>query len=308
VPDEGPINITILHVNDIHGHTEPRTVDGKSVGGYARLSTYVDEVRNGAGDPSAKHPMLLVHAGDEFSRGDELTRATLGEANVSIMNFIKFDFWTPGNGEYYDGMDNLTKRIAQADFPVLAANVFFRNSGKPIARQYVIRRVGPVNVAFIGLCFVRAEHPSAWELSIKDPIQTARELVPQLRKQAQVVVALTHLGVDQDQKLAAAVPGIDLIIGGHTHTAIQRPADSPGKPMICQAGEYLNFVGQVDLTLTWQDGKYVISRRQAKLVPLDQRVKLDPAVTALIAKLWEKAPKPLHKPAQAPQPQANLRG
>lgn len=279
----GEIHLTILHINDVHGQTQERTVGGKSVGGYARLATVVGQAR-------ARNPNTLVlHAGDELSRGDGLTRSTLGAANFDLMNAIGVAAFTPGNGDYYDGVDVLRQRASQAKFPLLAANVYLREGHKPLVQRCAILDVGKVKVAVFGLCFLRVQHPSAWALQVDDPIETARELVPELRKQADVVVALSHLGVDVDQQLAAKVDGIDLIVGGHTHTRLPRgiAAKSPGGQavLIVQAGDLLNYVGSVDLRLEAADKGYRLTDAKATLIDLDAKVRQDPQIKAQIARL-----------------------
>ena len=285
------ISITLLHVNDSHGQLEP-----ESTGGYARLATLVNDLRSA----SASRRVFLVHCGDEFSRGDLLTRQTRGAANVTLMNHVGFDIWTPGNGEFYDGVANLQARIQQAQFPVLAANVRLQSTGQYLSRPYVIERAGPVRVAFFGLCFVRSGHPSAKPLQLADALETARALVPQLRKQADLVVAVTHLGFREDLRLAGEVPGIDLILGGHSHTVLPKGylARTPDRQvLICQAGDKLRYLGQVELKLTEQGEGYRLLSAEAKLIPIDQKVKIDSEVTALIARLSAAAERPRGLPA-----------
>jgi len=114
-----------------------------------------------------------------------------------------------------------------------------------------------------------------------------------LRKQADVVVAVTHLGVAEDERLAAAVNGIDLIIGGHSHTALkegERIKSPAGREvLICQTGDTLRAAGKVEMKLALHDGRWEVVEASAQLTPLDDKVKLDPAVTGLIAKLSESA-------------------
>lgn len=293
------LHVTILHINDPHGRLEPYTQARHSVGGYARLSSVVQQVR----DESRGQPVLLLHCGDEFSRGDELTQQTHGQANISVMNQLGFDLWVPGNGDFYDGMDNLNKAIHRANFPTLAANVLTKSTGKPIAREYVILKTGPVRVAVFGLCYVS---PGKWAepLTLADPIETAKRLVPQLRKQADVVVAMTHLGQDRDIQLAKAVEGIDLIVGGHTHstldngTLVKNPAGQD--VLIAQAGAYLDHCGRIDLTLTpVASGGYQLVDAKAKLIALEDDVPLDPKITAIIARLAQAASRPTRTTSQA---------
>ncbi len=290
---------TVLHVNDSHGRIEPHIHEGESVGGYSRLATLAGDIRS----QSKADRVFLVHAGDIFTRGDPLTRRTLGAANVTLMNQIGFDFWTPGNGEYYDGVPNLRKRIAEARFDVLAANVILKTSGAYISRPYVIAKAGPMKIAFFGLCFVRTDRPEAAPLNVEDPIETARKLVPKLREQADAVVLVTHMGLRKDEKLAATVGGIDLIIGGHSHNTLpngRRVKGPDGREvLIVQAGDHLRFLGRVNLKFQCRGQKYQLIEASAKLVPLDASIQESAKVKALIAKLNEAST----RPASAPLPQ-----
>ncbi len=299
-PAADTVDITIFHLNDPHGHLEPYQLDGKSVGGYARVATVVDEARTGG--KAAR--VFLVHAGDELSRGDELTRATKGAANVAILNLLKFDLWVPGNGDFYQTIDVVETRLAEAKFPILTANVKYHENGKPIGKPFIIEKAGPVRIAFLGLGIVTpTEAPSAADvLTAADPIEAAKQMVPDLRKQADVVVAVTHLGSPVDKRLAAAVPGIDLILGGHTHDTFPEgvPVKAPdGKSvLVCQAGEYMKFLGRVDLKMARDGAAWRVASITDTLVPLDDKIKLDPTVTALIARQAAAAPKP--KPVKMP--------
>jgi len=287
----------------VHGQTQPRRDGTRSVGGYARLATLVGEIR--ASSKSAR--VFLVHAGDEFSRGDELTRTTLGAANIAILNHLKFDAWTPGNGDFYDGAATLQARIREAHFPVLAANVKVRATGRPLGRPYVIEQAGPVRVALLGLCFLQPMSDSFEDFRATEPAKTAQELVPELRKQADVVVAMTHLGSWSDRRLAEAVDGIDVIIGGHSHSALasgERARSPSGKEvLICQAGEQLEYLGSVRLRLEKAEGGWRIKEATAQLIPLDEKVKLDPTVTALVARLANESAPAVETPkAETPVP------
>lgn len=297
------VTLVLLHVNDVHGQTQERRQGGQSVGGYARLSTKVREIR---GQKKPNQHVLLLHAGDEFSRGDELTRATLGAANITLLNQIGLDAFTPGNGDFYDGWENLSARAKQAKFPFLMANVSGAASGRRPGDPCVVLRAGPVKVGVIGLCFVRAQLPGAWGLKVEDPIAVAKRIVPELRANTDVVVALTHLGLEQDKKLAAEVQGIDVIVGGHSHTVLEKGTQQPGPDkngknvLICQAGDLLRHVGSVRLRLERTKTGYRVTDRRAELLPLDQSVKQDPAIKKTIAKLAEDLP--TTKPVPASQP------
>ena len=294
------ITLTVLHVNDVHGQTEPHGFLGKSIGGYSRLSTLLGGIRAGRD----ANLILLLHAGDEFSRGDDLTRKTLGRANIQILNFLRFDAWTPGNGDFYDGTAVLLQRAREANFPTLNANVVPVPAAAWPTAPSVIRQVGPVRVALFGLCTVYADAPGGAGLKVADPVETAARIVPELRKKADVVIALTHIGFGTDMRLAKQVAGIDLVIGGHTHTVLERgdlTKDPNGREvLICQAGEQLLYLGCAELKLRPAGGGWRVESAQAKLIPLDAKVPEDPAVKALIARLSAATSRPA--PASRPAP------
>ena len=284
-PAADTVRLTLLHINDSHGRLEPHLFQDASWGGYARLKTAVDGIR-ASGDADA---VLLIHAGDVFSKGDDLTQRTLGAANVTLMNYLKFDLWTPGNGEFYDGLPNLQARIKQANFDVITSNVMLPDRSATVGKSSVVRKVAGVRVGFLGMCTVRKRHETNKKLVVSSSLETARKLVPPLQKRADVVVAVTHIGFFGDVRLAGSVGGIDVIIGGHSHTVLPKGRRAKGPDgrdtLIAQAGEFLRYLGRVDLTLERRGEGWRIVASKATLIPLDAKIKLDPTVTALIAKL-----------------------
>jgi 2',3'-cyclic-nucleotide 2'-phosphodiesterase (5'-nucleotidase family) len=277
--------LVVLHINDVHGQTQGTAQRG----GYARLATVVDDVRT---RHRGQASVLLLHAGDEMSRGDELTERTAGEANFAVLNHLKLDAFTPGNGDYYESPSTLAARIAQAQFPVLTANVTAAD-GKCLARRYVIIDAAPLRVAVLGLCFIKDYSVSMHDVRLGDPVQCAKELVPALRKQADVVVALTHIGLDEDLVLAKQVPGIDLIVGGHSHSLLPKGRavkNSQGEDvLVVQAGQQLGQLGQVELVAQRQGDSWRITSASASMLPLDDKVQQDAQVKALLARLAERA-------------------
>ncbi|MCX5677079.1 MAG: bifunctional UDP-sugar hydrolase/5'-nucleotidase [Planctomycetota bacterium] len=292
------VDLTFLHINDPHGHIMPyKTEEGKDVGGYARLATLIE----GARQATKAARVFLVHAGDEFSRGDALTESTHGAANIAIMNQLGFDVWTLGNGEFYTGWPVLKARIGEFKGATLAANVVVRDAGEPVGKPYVILQAGPVKVAFFGLCFLSPMDDSFWTFRVADATETAAKLVPELRKQADVIVAVTHHGSWLDKRIGSAVDGIDLMIGAHTHQVLEKGDHAKGPSgrdvLVVQAGDNLQYLGRVDLRVVKTDGGWRVSQSSAMLVPIDDKVKADPAVAALIAKLSPPAVKtPLPTP------------
>ncbi len=279
--------VDLLHIADSHGRTRPYQHKGETVGGYARLASAVRAHRAA----SRADRVFLVHAGDVLSRGDKLTRKTLGAANVALLNHLRFDLWTPGNGEYYDGSENLLKLAQLFRGHVLAANVSIKSTGEPLARRAAILQAGPVKVGFVGLCFVRTNLPSAWSLKVDDATATAAKWVPSLRKHADLVVVVSHLGFDADKKLAAAVPGIDVILGGHSHTKLAKghvvQHDDGSETLIAHPWDYLKAMGRVRVRMARRGDAWEILGAEADLVALDADVKESPAMRALVQRLWK---------------------
>jgi len=288
------VDLVFLHINDPHGHTAPyKSEAGKDVGGYARLATLVE----GARQTSKAARVFLVHAGDEFSRGDALTESTHGAANVAIMNQLGFDVWTPGNGDFYGGWAVLKARTSEFKGATLAANVLVRDTNEPVGKPYVILQAGPVKVAFFGLCWLQPMDASYFTFRVGDAQETAEKLVPELRKQADVVVGVTHHGSWLDKRIGAAVDGIDLMIGAHTHQVLEKGERAKGPTgrdvLVVQAGSYMEYLGRVDMRVVKTESGWRVLQSSAILVPIDDKVKSDPTVAALIAKLSQPGGKAL---------------
>ena len=273
--------LTILHTNDIHGHLETWTgwegdLAGQSVGGMARVAARVNEVRAQAGDGR----VLLLDAGDTIGDSD-VAAATQGRAVIDVMNAMRYDAMVIGNHEPDFTAASLKKRIAQADFPVLAANIL-QPDGSLFARPYVIREVAGVQVGILGLAYPNTPLTTAdgnvSGLRFEAAIATAREYVPRMRREgADLVVALTHLGIKADQALAEAVSDIDVIVGGHSHNRLSK-AMTVGRTLIVQAGAHGSDLGRLDLDI--EEGRVVSHRRD--LLPIGNEVVPDSAVATLI--------------------------
>jgi 5'-nucleotidase / UDP-sugar diphosphatase len=237
-----PATVRILHVNDFHGFAEPTVPFGatEQVGGVPWLAAKVLRLRS-------ERPTLLLAAGDMI-QGNNWANLFQGESVVQLMNLMKFDAMTLGNHEFDFGQDVLKKRIAEAQFPVLGANVEGIDGLKP----YVITDVGGVKVAILGVVTDDtpvSTHPrNVVGLAFKNAADTLARTVPELRKQADVIVVLSHVGYSVDRQLAEQVPGIDLIVGGHSHTRVDNPS-RVGETVVAQAWEHGKTLGVIDITV-----------------------------------------------------------
>jgi 2',3'-cyclic-nucleotide 2'-phosphodiesterase (5'-nucleotidase family) len=262
----GRATFTLLHLNDLHGALYPRTGQDRALGGAANLVGLIERTRS-----HAPGSTLLLDAGDTF-QGTYISNSNHGTAMVEVMNFAGVNAMVLGNHEFDWGLDVLRARIAQAQFPCLAANL---ESAPGIRLEdiapYVILDVGESRVGILGLTYhdlstiVKAS--SIEGLRSLSPIETARRYLPELRDQSDLVIVLSHLGEESDRVLAEAVPEIPLIVGGHSHTAFPdglRVNDT----LIVQAGAYGAQLGYLELTLDRHRKELVLDDSLARLIPV----------------------------------------
>ena len=268
--------ITIVHVNDVHSRVE----GSDSTIGYAKLAAIVKEKK--ADNPNT----LLLDAGDTL-HGQTIANLEQGASIVRMMNAVGFDAMASGNHDYNYGQARLAELAGQAEFPFLAANVY-KQDGTRLLAPYVIKELSGVKVGIFGLATSETlykTHPdNVAGLTFADPVEEAKKMIAELEGQADVIVALAHLGVDASStdtsiKVAQAVPGIDVLIDGHSHTALETGRAENGV-LIAQTGEYGEHIGIVELTVDAGG----VKDKTARLVPLEQTldVEADPAVLSII--------------------------
>jgi 5'-nucleotidase len=178
-------------------------------------------------------------------------------------------------------------------FPTVLANVFYKNSGERLYPPYTILEVAGIKVGILGLGFIRENHPSAWALEYQDPVEAAREFVPYLKENTDLVIALSHVELRHFKRLAAEVPDIDIIVGGHTHNFIRSPKLFPRKKgkggmIMVMAGEFTTCLGRLDVQLKLDEhDRYVISKYEGRLIPIDSSIKEDSEIAELLEKYSE---------------------
>lgn len=277
--------VTILHFNDLHGYLQPVESGGRSVGGLARLATAVRGVRQW--NDEHHNLTLLLEAGD-ILQGTPLSMAYEGEPDVLCLNRMGLDAMCVGNHEFDFGQDNLQRLRALAEFPLLSANIYVAATGERLAPAVLPFSLpdGTPGVAFGLTTASVAEEtlPANFAgLRITDPVAECRSLLTELRGQADFLVALTHLGYEEDLALAQACPELDVIIGGHSHTRVEPPT-RVGKTLVCQAESYGRYLGQLDMFVSGGE----VVRYRGFLRPMDETVDGDPALEALINSYAEK--------------------
>ena len=181
----------------------------------------------------AEKPSLFLAAGDMI-QGADWSNLFAGSSSVEAMNAMNIDAMVAGNHEFDFGQAVLRQRIAEAHFPVLGANIVGFGALKP----YVIKRIDGLSVAIIGVVTddtpVTTHPRNVTGLQFLSPFETVGKYVRELRGKADVIIVLSHLGLSADTELAKAVDGIDVIVGGHSHTKLDK-AVLVGKTYIVQA-------------------------------------------------------------------------
>jgi len=308
---------TILHTNDMHSNFvgmgpasdyTPYTLnDDKTRGGYERLATMIATRKKAR---ESQGPVLILDGGD-FSMGTPFAAASreLG-GELQVMARMGYDATTFGNHEFDLGPDGLGKAIAVASkagrIPaVLSSNTDFSGSDPTLAdlqqvaraglvRRYLVIERGGVRFGLFGVLGKEAQiYTSGGAVRFPDPVESAREVVKILREteKADVVIALSHCGVEkgadgrfttgEDVRLPEAVPGIDIVIGGHSHTTLQEPIIVNGRTPVVQTGLEGKNLGELVITV---DGPR-LTVDAYRLHPIDDTIAGDHAIGDQIARL-----------------------
>ncbi len=257
-----PVRLVILHTGDIHGHMSPQPDPTAAsepkplVGGYAALANVIAQERLAA--LKSGGIALYMDGGDTF-QGTPVVDETKGLCMIAAMNHLKTFAATIGNHDFDYGVAGLASAAAGARHPLLACNVFDEKTGRllPFLKPYIRFPFKGTEFAFIGVLSPDTARISLAEnvegVEFRDPVPILSELIPRLRRQGvDFVILLTHIGLDEDKKLADAVPDIDLILGSHSHTPMTEPEFSEQHlvPIIHNAFDN-RVVGKITLDLEW---------------------------------------------------------
>jgi 2',3'-cyclic-nucleotide 2'-phosphodiesterase (5'-nucleotidase family) len=255
VAEDEPVRLILLHTNDIHGQLEPMpaargggVLRGKDAGGFAHLAAMVRGIRREAAASGAH--VLLLDGGDIY-QGTPIGNESKGASVVDAMNALGYDAGALGNHEFDFGRENLDALLERARFPVLACNM----SGLDAVKPYVV--IGkprlPLRVAVIGMITPATPGITARGatkgLRFSDPAPAVRALVKEV--EADLFVVVSHVGREGELALAADVPGLAAVLGGHSHTPYVQQV---GRTMVIQTHTRALSLARVDLELdpkTW---------------------------------------------------------
>ncbi|MDD5544115.1 MAG: bifunctional UDP-sugar hydrolase/5'-nucleotidase [Acidobacteriia bacterium] len=305
------VSLTILHTNDTHGHLLPFSYPSivppgselaglkvrSNIGGIARRATLIKRLRQEL-EPHGT-TVWVMDAGD-FSDGTPFSTEYHGDADLAAMNAAGYDFGTLGNHEFNNPLATLKKLVGEYQFTLLCANAVENSTGKSLAEPYTIREVGGIKIGLFGLVTKdAATYPAAKDqLTVADDIETAQKMVKILRPKVDIIIAISHAGEPVDEKMAAVVPGIDVIVGGHSHSRLpvgqfvwwsdELMAKEVNGTIIVQAHQWGGELGRLDL-LFEKDGHGVwhVDRYRARLIPITVEVPEDSKVAAVVDHYWK---------------------
>lgn len=254
-------HITILHTNDVHSHIEafgPEDPRNPNMGGVARRATLVGQIRKE--NPNT----LLLDAGDIF-QGTPFFNFYGGELEFKLMSMLQYDAATLGNHDFDNGIEDLYAQLPHADFDFISSNYDFSNTimdGHVLPHRVFVKDNVKIGIFGLGIelkGLVNDHHFK--ETQYLDPIEVSQDMTRILKheKECDLVICLSHLGHHyrsgqiSDVQLAEATRDIDLIIGGHTHTFLEKPEvriNQDGKQvLINQVGCYGLYLGRIDFYL-----------------------------------------------------------
>lgn len=254
-------HITILHTNDVHSHIEPfgpNDPRNPNMGGIARRATLVEKIRNE--NPNT----LLLDAGDIF-QGTPFFNFYGGELEFKLMSKLKYDAATIGNHDFDNGIDGLYAQLPHASFEFISSNYDFKNTvmdGHTHPHRVFTKDGVKIGIFGLGVELKGLVNDHLFkETKYLGPIEIATDMARILKqeKKCDLVICLSHLGYEYDSnkvsdvQLAKATKDIDLIIGGHTHTFLEKPTvvhNKVGeKVLINQVGCFGLYLGRIDFYL-----------------------------------------------------------
>lgn len=307
-PSQADYALTILHINDLHSRLEPITkydstcaadddAEGKCFGGIARVKAKVDE-RRAALAAEGKN-VITLDAGDQF-QGSLFYSTYKGKAAAEFMNAIGFDAMAVGNHEFDDGPQGLADFLEKVEFPVLSGNIGVENepSLKGKVPGSVILDVGGQRVGIVSVLAedtVETSSPGKNVGFLRAETYLKGAVEGMEAAGVDKIIALTHVGLPRDLEVASRVPGIDLIVGGHSHTLLSNTDKKAAGPYpvlvqnprgrqvpVVQAYAYGKYLGEIEVVFD-DDGNVVSAAGNPIL--LDASVPADKAVAARVAEL-----------------------
>lgn len=296
----GPISVTILHTNDMHGYLEGEKLKGGDgntfeFGGIANAFGTIARLRQEAGGNT------IVLDGGDFYMGTFASNRDNGKGIVAAMNAIGYDALAAGNHDFDHGQDVLQARAGEAKFPFLAANLVETSTGKSPAwlKPYLIKQVAGIRFGIIGTTYPDTpaiqKASSIKGLKFLPDAQAVAEILPEVKSKSDIIIVLAHQGIDYIDRLAT-IPGVDIVVSAHSHTELRQPRLF-GSTIVVQAGSKAQYVGKLDLSVDPATKKIVGYTKNNELVSaVSNKATTPKEITDIVSKLVSDAREAMSRP------------
>lgn len=244
-------DLILLHSNDMHGDFFSEKIDDKELGGVSMLAGYVAKVK-------AEHPNTVYCIAGDMLQGSLIDTEYRGLSTIEIMNHINPDIVSLGNHEIDYGLGHLLLLERCASFPIVNANIFIKSPYTRLFEPHKILDVDGMKIMFIGiitsevLTSLKGDSVLGSLVDVEDAAREVGKICNAYRTtDIDLTVLLTHIGFEEDKRLAALLDpawGVDVIIGGHTHTVLEKPAEI-NNILIVQAGVGTDQIGRFDMVV-----------------------------------------------------------
>ncbi|MCY7618560.1 MULTISPECIES: bifunctional metallophosphatase/5'-nucleotidase [Bacillus] len=255
----------LYHTNDLHSHFE----------NWPKIAAYIEEKRQ------VHDQMLLFDIGDHMDRVNLVSEADYGKVNVKLLNQLGYDGVTIGNNEGITlPHDQLDQLYEHAQFPVVLSNLFEKGKRPSWAKPYhMIQMENGLKICLLGvtIAYTPVYEKLGWDIT--DPFDSIRDILQEVKGQADVIVLLSHLGIIHDREVARDFPDIDIILGSHTHHLLEQGEMDNGVLLAC-AEKYGHYIGCVELTI--DIARKELIEKKATVQSVDQLIsESDEAITTL---------------------------
>jgi 5'-nucleotidase/UDP-sugar diphosphatase len=271
-------DLTVIFSSDLLGKVRSCGCMQKDMGGLGKRATYTENACASAEN------CIVVDAGDAFGPGLDFSQS---EARLTFdaMNLMNLTALSPGETDFVFGLPFLQELAKQSAFPLVSANIVDPATGNPVfgSAFTVVRLKGGLRVGIAGVLDDAIKFPAYIDRSkftVLPPVETLKKLVPEMRRQADFLVLLSHMGLDRSIDLAEQIPDFDLIVVGHGKPIIKQ-LERHGKSILLATGGDGQYVGRIDLTLS---PKGAITRGQLQTIPLEDPLEIHPGVRDLFVK------------------------
>ena len=273
-----PAELTVVFSSDLLGKIRSCGCAEKDMGGIGRRATFTEGVR------ASVENCIVVDAGDVFGADLAFTE-TEAEIAFDAMNLMALDAFMPGETDFVFGLPFLQGLAARSTFRTVAANIVDPVTGEPLfGAAYTVKRLaGGLRIGVVGVFDDAIRFPAYIETSrfkVLPAVESLRKLLPELRRQADFLVLLSHMGMDRSKELARQIPDFDLIVIGHGKPIVKK-LEKQGETILLATGGDGQYLGRIDLSLS---GTGAIIWGELSIVPLEDPLEIHEGVKDLFAK------------------------